>query len=80
VVGGKIIDIGLGSAKMSLWVQNRFDEIQIDVEPHQRVSVGDFIWWQGRKAFLTKADRSMVDMTLNRIGYSHPPHPKDFGS
>lgn len=79
MVGGKIIAIGLGRACMHLWVMDRhLDELQIDVVPHQRVSIGDDIWWHGRRAYLSKADREFVDLPLDRIGYSHAPRPQDF--
>jgi hypothetical protein len=80
MVGGTIIDVCLRGEKMHLWVQDKFDEAQIAIKPNHRVSIGDKIWWQGRKAYLTKVDRSLVDYPLDRVGFSHPVHREDFAA
>lgn len=84
MVGGKIIDaMVVDVAKvpfLNVWVMDsHHDELMIRVkltEPHPRI--GDSIWWHGFKAYWTDAARTFTDKPIERIGYSHPPHAKDF--
>ena len=85
-VGGRIIDtiaidVSRGT-RISIWTMDRGgNECQISVlvpKGAECPAIGDQIWWQGRKAFWTSADSRFEDRELERIGYSHPPHPADF--
>lgn len=77
MVGGKIIEVRRMGDKVRLWCLNTthsHDEAAIYVEPAADLpAVGDAVWWQGRKAYWTPADRHFVDRPLNRIGYSFKP-------
>ena len=82
MVGGTIIDI-VKVAPDKWWVNcaENFarrvpDQCAIYLNPQgEPIDVGDGLWWQGRDAVWTPADRSRQDVRLPRIGYSGVAHP-----
>ena len=82
MVGGTIIDI-VKVSPGKWWVncgqhfdRNTPDQCAIYLNPgKESPDVGDALWWQGRSAYWTPADRSRVDVRLDRIGFSGVPHP-----
>jgi hypothetical protein len=81
MVGGKIIEVrdDRRAGTTRLWVMDNrppHDEAAIYVETQAEMPVaGDAVWWQGRSAMWTPADRRFVDRVLPRIGYSFTPRP-----
>jgi hypothetical protein len=77
MVGGKIIEVKPEGEKTRLWVMDHrdaHDEAAIYVETQPDMpEPGDDIWWQGRFAMWTPADRRFVDRELPRVGYSFSP-------
>ena len=56
----------------------RTEECAIYVQMNKdssQIQIGDFVWWQGRWALWTPADRSREDVKIPRIGYSGARHP-----
>ncbi len=50
----------------------RYSEIEIKTHPEHRPERGDGIWWQGPHALWTPADRSLLDVKLEKVSYSYP--------
>lgn len=82
MVGGIIVDIVKVDAGkwwvncVENFVRRTPDQCAIYLDPLGRpVDVGDTVWWQGRSAFWTPADRSLIDVKLPRIGCSGVSHP-----
>jgi hypothetical protein len=74
MVGGKIASIWRQADRIRIIAQDRHDFCAIHIEPtDEPIVVGDDIWWQGRVALWTPADRSRIDVHLPRIGYSFTP-------
>lgn len=44
--------------------------VTIERSPHYYPRPGDSLWWQGRYAYWTPADKSQQDVRLERIGYA----------
>lgn len=38
-----------------------------------KVKPGDSVWWQSGKVMWTPADRSVIDVPLEKVGYTHRP-------
>lgn len=88
MVGGTIIDI-VKVSPAKWWVnclENRRSasaqpfagtECAIYLNPGaESPEVGDQLWWQGRYAMWTPADRSRTDVKLDRIGFSGVSRPE----
>lgn len=82
MVGGTIVDI-VKVSDVKWWVncaehfdRRTPDECAIYLNPAgESPDVGDSLWWQGGSAYWTPQDRSRVDVSLPRIGFSGVPHP-----
>lgn len=74
MVGGKIIEVRPEGEKTRIWCIDKHDECAIYIESvADGPQPGDQIWWQGRAAMWTPADKRFVDKELRRIGYSFDP-------
>ena len=81
MVGGKVIYICRVRKRfhdgihwvLSVWCVEGTDETAVYVDDSCPVQPGDSVWWQGRKAFWTPADKSKEDVAFVRYGYSHDP-------
>ncbi len=82
MIGGHVIHVcnvrknfGNGpQAAKSVWCVDRHgDEACVYVSAACPVVPGDSIWWQGREAMWTPADRSQIDVHFARYGYSFDP-------
>jgi hypothetical protein len=81
-VGGVVCDIGRFDGKV--WINTRepgsgeLCAIYVKEDENSvKVTKGDIVWWQGRKAYWTTADRvSNVETVLKRVGYSHAGKPR----
>lgn len=79
MVGGKVIEVKRmttenGRDVIRVWCVDKFDECAIYIEPQKDSPLpGDSVWWQGRVAMWTPADRRFVDKELPRVGYSFDP-------
>lgn len=78
-VGGKVIDIARHPDRVWINTNDGYEDCAIFVERDglsEQVTKGDIVWWQGREAYWTKADRkTQVETVLRRIGYSGVKHP-----
>ena len=86
MVGGTIIEVrtmkahGSGRDVLRLWCVDKRngDECAVYTEPYigQNVNlpeVGDEIWWQGRTIFWSDPERTWVDCSIPKIGFSFDP-------
>lgn len=73
-VGGKVIDVVRMPERIWINTNDGYSKCAIYVERDEnseQVTKGDIVWWQGRKAYWTTADRTThVETVLHRIGYS----------
>lgn len=84
MVGGTIVDV-VKVSPQKWWVncvenfrRNPPNQCAIYLDPQgERPEVGDSLWWQGRHAMWTPADKSRVDVKLPRIGFSGVSHPDE---
>lgn len=74
MVGGRIIEVRPEGSKTRLWCIDKNDECAIYVETTPELpQPGDQLWWQGRAAFWTPADKRFVEKKLSRVGFSFDP-------
>ncbi len=82
MIGGTIIQIQLCENDVWLDVQDttypkEFCAIYVARNADsERIRVGDSIWWQGKKAFWTRKDRTIIEKEIPRTsasGVSTPP-------
>lgn len=74
MVGGKIIEVRREGERTRIWCVDGSDECAIYIEtPSEMPALGDMLWWQGRTAFWTPADKRFVERELTRIGFSFDP-------
>lgn len=81
-VGGKVIDIVRDTETVWINTDDGYEKCAIYVNRDsnsERVTIGDIVWWQGRIAYWTTADRiSEVETELTRHGYSGVKRPALF--
>lgn len=84
MIGGKIIEVKFVEDRVWLDVQDTTypkDFCAIYVvrnEDSERIRPHDFIWWQGKNAFWTREDRSIVEKVIPRAGYSGVDVPDNY--
>ena len=80
-VGGKVKDCLIFENRVFINTIDGLVECAINVERDsnsETVVPGDFVWWQGNRAFWTTKDKiSQVDTVLVRRGFSGVPWPHD---
>lgn len=78
MVGGLVEEVlvieGQRQQHTALLIRGKQEEahqvLGIRITGRPDIRVGDTVWWQGRNAYWTPADRKREDVSLNRIGYS----------
>ncbi len=81
-IGGKVVEVVPHSK--GVWVNTKENPkynntVAINVETTQEslsIEPGDNVWWQGGWAYWTKADESIVEKRLQRVGFSGVGRPK----
>lgn len=83
-IGGTIISVDQrpieGRPSYRLWVLNleTQEEKAVHIAAWKSVpAVGDFVWWDVVQVYWTKADCSVVDHPLEKIGSSYDPREED---
>lgn len=78
MVGGTVFETRIDGERVWLNVRDDFppkrpDECAVYVVKNadsERIKSGDRVWWQGRKLFWTRKDRSIIEKEIPRASYS----------